>query len=748
MDGMPRKGNTFRMEKKGSLVRGRMASPWVLAAKVVLVIFAGEFFVMGALDATGLARTMLGAWLDAFALGALASVALWFWIVRPLVSSAIRDRLFAEVMRRMRHGVVVCEPAAGAVRFVEANPAFLRMLGWDAVDLRRRSLQELEPEAQEQPPLVDLFREAQTGEVVRVRRLLQRRNGEAFWADVVCFPILEGDFPHLVVALVADVSEEVQREGELLRFRQALDQAEEAVCIFSSEGQIEYVNEAFVRCVGALSADDVRGKDALWLFEGDEEVAPKITLAMLRGAPWKGRFRARRLDGSLYEADGSIAPVREEGRIVAFIAIHRDVTEEVQLEQRLVQQQKMEAVGALVAGIAHDFNNTLAGMLGNLFVVRSKLLEKKEAALAKRIEEVETQGYRAAGAIRQLLNFARKQRPAGQLFPVKPFLKELLRFARPAIPASIELKAELAIDDQVQLHADPALLQQALLNLFTNARHAIEQRNSQPKGRILLRASVHSFEDASLPASLRVRAQHSERTDWLCLAVEDNGCGMDRETLKRVFEPFFTTKPEGVGTGLGLPMVRNFVENLGGEVTIESELGVGTIVRLYLPCLRSPEIVEGDAHGDVELCRGRGELVLVADDDAQVRTTLADILRANGYRVIEAQNGKEAKTLLQRHGEQIQAAILDIVMPYCDGVEVAQAVHRSGANIAMLFLTGYDATESGIDRLHALLGDAAVVFSKPYRVSELLFALRRRIDQRVREGASQKRGQSKAPSEN
>ncbi len=718
---------TMRRWERGFI---RADSPLFVGAKVLTVIFVGEFFIMRAFDWLGVPpESPDAAWMDALALGLIAWVAIQLWVVRPLAAMSRREAMLATVAERLGEGLAICEPSKRGPVIVAVNPAFERITGWRERDVVGKTLAVLEGEPAKKtiPRWVRRALGAEGG--LHVRRELVRKDGEHFLAEVAVFPVRGPDGAvDMWAVLLEDVSEEAAREEEIARYLQALDQAEEAVCVFSPDGAVEYANRAFLQVVRAKNPAEVLGKDALWLFSADDEAAPKITLAMLRGERWRGHFRAQRCDGSTYEAVGSLAPVRTNGQLSAFICIHRDATEELQLQRQLERQQKMEAIGALAAGIAHDFNNLLAGMLGAIYLVRMEIA-REHPQLAQRLLDVEQQGYRAAGTIRQLLSFARGTESEVQVFQVQPFLKELARFARTGLPETIELHMDVRAQ-KAQLCADPALLQQTLLNLITNARHAIEARQDRTSGRISLRAHLMQVEPGS--ALAQMLAEHHprpEESEWLHIEVEDDGVGMDEHTLQKAFDPFFTTKPEGVGTGLGLPMARSHVESMGGALYLESSPGVGTTAHIYLPVVEvEEEDFEVEGTGETKHARGKGETVLVADDDARVRDALVEVLTRAGYKVVAVQNGREAMEMVRRWGEKLDAAILDVVMPHADGVEVAIALREQRKDMPLIFLTGYEPRKAAQHvREHPLLAGVPVL-SKPYRLPELLFLLRRALD--------------------
>jgi PAS domain S-box-containing protein len=487
---------------------------------------------------------------------------------------------------------------------------------------------------------------------------------------------------------INDVSETKEREKENRRWASALQQSDEAVCVFDAEGHIEFANDAFCHNV-RLSPTDIVGWSAMNGWDKTSTQYTSFTNSMRQETSWSGRHRRYRADQTSYEALTSITPIRDEQGGLSFIAVHRDISEMVSMEEQLRHSQKMEAVGLLVSGIAHDFNNVLAGMLGNLYLIRTRLKDAPE--LAERIESVEQQGYGAAGMVRQLLSFSRKDLPDVKDIDLAPFTKELAKFAQVSVPENIEFICN--VDNRVLITScDPAQLQQSLLNLIVNATHAVMERNTDngdSKGRIEL--SAQRVESPQWPTA-RTDLSPSTAQAWTCIRVRDNGIGMDQSTLERIFEPFFTTKPSDTGTGLGLAMVKGYIDALGGVIDVESTPGSGTCMSVYLPLSVG---VPDDAHEKTtSLRQGKGELILVADDNTSVLEALSSILESINYRVLKASNGEHAMQLFNEHAEQLDMAILDMVMPKASGMQAARHMSSKRKDFKVVLMTGYDKQEA------------------------------------------------------
>ena len=432
---------------------------------------------------------------------------------------------------------------------------------------------------------------------------------------------------------------------------------------------------------------------------------------------WSGRHRRLRGDQTSYDALTSVTPIRDEDGSFCFVGVHRDISEMVLMEEKLRQSQKMEAVGMLVSGIAHDFNNVLAGILGNLYLIKRYL--KEDVKMLRRIEGVEEQGYAAAGMIRQLLSFARQSAVDSKNLNLGPFISELGKFSRVSIPKNIDF--DIAVEgDAFIVCCDPVQMQQTLLNMIVNATHAIETK-AAGTGRIGLRIAV-----AQSPQQLICNdswAYDKQPDQWVCISIEDDGIGMDSQVMGRVFEPFYTTKETGVGTGLGLAMVQSYIQALHGVIDLHSQPGVGSRFDIYLPLLGQAATVDAIKQDAVR--QGSGELVLLADDDEGIRGALSDILESANYRVIEAVNGEEAMQKFAEYGSQLHLAIIDVVMPKSTGVQVARHIRSIRRELPVVYMTAYASQV-----LHDSGEQSPLMLSKPWSIEALnaVLALSLKVD--------------------
>jgi CheY-like chemotaxis protein len=372
----------------------------------------------------------------------------------------------------------------------------------------------------------------------------------------------------------------------------------------------------------------------------------------------------------------------------------------------------MEAIGQLTGGVAHDFNNLLAVVVGNLELVAEQLTRDDRSRLF--VEKALGAVERGATLTHRLLAFSRKQALRPEIIDASRLVSGMAELMRRTLGETIEIQV-VSDSGLWTTSADPAQLENALLNLALNARDAMPDG-----GKLTIETS-----NARLDDDYAATQENVAPGQYVLLAVSDTGSGMTPEVRARALDPFFTTKDVGRGSGLGLSMVFGFVKQSGGHLSIYSEIGEGTSVKLYLPRVKTaePDTGELETHGDIPLARG--ETVLVVEDDVEVRTLVVSLLRDLGYDIREAGNGKAALTLL----DELPCANLlltDVVLPNgMSGWALAEEVQRRLSGTAVLYMSGY--TENSIVH-HGRLDDGVQLLQKPFRMSDLARAVRRTLD--------------------
>ncbi|NWF39413.1 PAS domain S-box protein [Mariprofundus sp. NF] len=527
------------------------------------------------------------------------------------------------------------------------------------------------------------------------------------------YPYFDEDGEVEFAAVVTrDVTDRKKHESKANTLLQAVEQAGEAVMITDLNAVIEYVNPAFSEITG-YQAEEVIGKTPAILKSSAQDPAfyTELWQTISAGEVWHGTLTDRRKDGTFYPGMMSVAPLRNDaGEITHYVSTQQDMTEYKRLEDQFLQAQKMEAIGTLVGGIAHDFNNMLAAIQGNIYL--SKLALENQPEVREKLDTIERLSTRAADMVKQLLTFARKDRIRMAPFSLNAFMKEGFKLAKNAIPENIEHICNTCQEDLV-VSGDTTQLQQVLMNLLINASHAVSG-TAQPQ--ISCSLAHYVATDAFIDAHPDLHGLHFAR-----LTVQDNGCGITKDHLDKVFEPFFTTKGVGEGTGLGLAMVYGAMQSHEGVIEIESEVGVGTAFHVYLPLKEKGESPEPETNSVIE---GQQETILLADDEADLRSTTAEVLSSLGYQVLEAGDGEQALEIFKTHQETIDLILTDIVMPKMGGVDLARSIRQLDLEVPIIFATGYD-------REHVLTAedqiDNSEIIGKPFSFEELSQLIRNKL---------------------
>jgi PAS domain S-box-containing protein len=424
----------------------------------------------------------------------------------------------------------------------------------------------------------------------------------------------------------------------------------------------------------------------------------------------------QRKDGTRFWANVVITAIRDEaGKLIGFAKITRDLTERRASEERMRQAQKMEAVGQLTGGVAHDFNNLLTVITGNIESLKRRLAERNEPALERLATAAQRGAERGALLVHRLLAFSRSQPLEPKPVSVNTLVSGMSDMLRRTLGETILIETVLA-GGLWTTFVDTTELESALLNLAINARDAM------PDGGKLTIEAANVYLDEAYGAEADIAPGQ-----YVGIFVSDTGTGMSPEVLAKAFEPFFTTKGIGEGTGLGLSQVYGFIKQSGGHVKIYSEVGAGTTVKLYLP--RHIEARErGSTNPAAQAApQGRGETILVVEDDADVRSFTIEMLRELGYTVLEAIDGAGALRLLDAHRE-IVLLFTDVGLPGgMNGRQLADEALRRRGNLKVLFTSGY--ARNAIVH-HGRLDPGVELLSKPFTYATLGVRIRRLLDAR------------------
>ncbi|OYW00773.1 MAG: hypothetical protein B7Z61_13050 [Acidobacteria bacterium 37-71-11] len=607
---------------------------------------------------------------------------------RHLAEAAFRER--DEFCQRIFDGAndaIVIIALDG--RILEANLTASRRLGYTVDELRRMTVAEIDsPEAVAHVP-ERIARILGEGHAI-FETVQQRRDGSRIPTEVSS-RLINHRGATAILSILRDLSERKRLEEEMHRLAAAIEQTGESIVITDAGGTIEYVNPAFTRMTG-YGRDEALGRKLRFLSSRQQPRTfyREVWTVLARGDVWHGHFLNKRKDMTLFEADATISPVRDEtGKVARYVAVQRDVTQEMGLEAQLRQVQKREAIGRLAGSVAHDFNNLLQAMLSHV-----QLLQREPHRRDFELADLEGQIQRGAWLAQRLLLFSRPETARREQLDLNEAVRGASKLLRRLLRENIILTVTTG-DGPFVIDADGGQLDQVLMNLALNAADAM------PTG-----------------GRLTIRTGRANGMAWF--DVEDTGTGVPKEICDKLFEPFFTTKPAGLGTGLGLSIVQGIVTGNGGRIEMQTEVNEGTTFRVLLP-----EVIGAQASATVApapgaaLPHGNGERVLLVEDETGAREALREILISLGYEVTAVGSGADAGRL--PFEPVVDVLLTDIMLPDVDGVSVARGLLDRWPNLKVILMSGYSEDEA--QSRAAELGGARFL-QKPFGVAALAAEIR------------------------
>ena len=616
------------------------------------------------------------------------------------------------------------------------NSGARRLKGYEAAEIIGRPFATFfTPEDQQRElPLHALRTAAETGrfesEGWRVRK-----DGSRFWAHAIVDAVRDDNGEVIGFAKITrDVTERELARQRLIesetKFRRLVEAVVDyAIFQLDPRGVIQTWNSGAQKIKG-YTADEIIGQH-FSRFYTEEDREADLPARALETAAREGRYDAEgwrvRKDGSKFCALVIIDPIRNEsGELIGFAKVTRDITERLQAQrvlkdaqEQLAASQKLEAVGQLSGGIAHDFNNLLMIVIGNLETAQryAKSLRTPNPHLERSIANAVRGAQRAATLTSRLLAFSRRQPLDPKPLEVNRFLTGTADFLQRSLGEIIEVQV-VGSAGVWQIEADPNHLEAALVNLAINARDAM------PGGGKVTIEATNVFADEDY---CRTNPELSPG-QYVLICVSDTGCGMPPDVSSRAFEPFFTTKELGQGTGLGLSQVYGFVKQSGGHVKIYSEVEQGTTVKIYLPryTRQSAQEEQQEAENSSPELGEQGEVILVVEDDDDLRAYLSEVLRGLGYQVVAAANAQTALPILERVSRRIDLLLTDVVMPGMNGRELGKRAKEVRPSLRVLYMTGY--SRNAVVH-HGRLEDGVELLQKPIAQTRLAARVRDLLDQ-------------------
>jgi len=519
-------------------------------------------------------------------------------------------------------------------------------------------------------------------------------------------------------------TERALRDSEA-SFREIFTNVSAPIAVIDDRLKVHECNHAFEQ----LTQDNHNPEALQQCFAEDQQtVIAELRQHLLAGQRWRGTL-AMHVGGMPRDTEWQLSPYRAPGLCLVFVEdvtehrhrershlarledantqLARETAQREQTEAQLLQLQKMDALGSLTGGIAHDFNNLLTGIITSLELIRKRVAESRIEKVPAYADAALSSAMSAASLTHRLLAFARQQPLDTRPVDINERVRSLEELINRTIGERIVLKLELSREPTIAL-VDPIQLESAVLNLVINARDALAKG-----GHIWVNTA----------ASFSLGDPNLQDGPYVAVTVRDDGCGIAPELLEKVFDPFFTTKPLGQGTGLGLSTIYGFARQSGGHVAIHSVPGRGTEVILMLPASNQQESCEQRIPQADQ--QGAGEHVLVVEDMASVRLSVAEVLADAGYRCTLAETIEQALDHL-REEAGIQLLLTDVGLPGISGRELADMARAYRPRLPVLFMTGY--AETALDR-QAFLGSGMDMLIKPFQISELLAKVRRALDQ-------------------
>ena len=515
--------------------------------------------------------------------------------------------------------------------------------------------------------------------------------------DILNFILLCGSFFLVLTVSAAYVlggalGTPVQKRLDILN--KAVEQSAEIFVVIGLDRRMNFANPAMENLYGVPMAEFIGKKPVL---DNAGHVSPdEIWEILNKGNIWAGVLNVENVNGSVFSIETTITPVRDDrGYISGYLIIGRDITRVLDMEKQLRQSQKMEAIGTLAGGIAHDFNNILSSIVGYAELYKTNRDDILKVDMF--IREILNASRRARGLISQILTFSRQTEQ--EKIPIQPvhLITETMKLLRASLPASISASIDIreVIESESLVMGDPTQLHQVIMNLCTNAAHAMSETGGALE--VLL-------EDVDLDEEFVMVHPGIRPGPHVKLSVRDTGCGISMEDMERIFDPFFTTKPQGQGTGLGLSVVHGIINNMEGIITVKSEVGSGTEFAIYLPVVKETDLTPED-FDLMDRPRGSGR-VMVIDDEPNIAVIEREILESLGYAVETFSDSTAALDAFRERPDHFDVIITDYTMPGMPGLELVRKMKKIKGDIPIILcssrfdiLTDSMASELGIGYL-------------------------------------------------
>lgn len=601
-------------------------------------------------------------------------------------------------------------------RFIRINGAMARAFGFrDSAEALGKTDFDIFSEEHARQALVDEKRIMETGNpMIGVEEKETWPDGRITWVSTTKMALRDtkGNITG-IVGISRDVTERRIADAQLREQNEILSNSHEGVMIVNLDNKITLWNRAAEKIVGWYQSEAL-GRDPVdLLFFDDRKKVFALRSAAVRDGYWTGELQAKTRDGRSISIESRVTLVRDESNLPrGRLNLFADITEKKLAEEKLLHVQRIEGIGMLAAGIAHDLNNMLAPIVFAMPLLRPSLSDPDDLKI---LDSVEKSAARGAGLVKQILGFAQNSGSQFQPTQVKHLLRDIVNLMEQTFPKSIELKHRFPADLWA-VQGDATQIHQVLLNLCVNARDAM------PLGGTLTVVAANRHLDGGEASSI----PGGRAGNWVVLEVGDTGIGIPPEVIEQIWTPFFTTKSAGKGSGLGLSTVRGIVANHGGFVELHTEVGCGTTLGVYFPAV-DIEPSSSDSTSQFEAPGGRGELILLVDDDAGIRHVGTAILEKKGYRVVSCADGMLALDVFRSRASEISLVISDVDMPRLGGTELALLLSRIRPDIRIIAMSGLYMNKVDDFRPTGTKIATRAFLVKPFKAADLLRTVHRML---------------------
>jgi len=540
------------------------------------------------------------------------------------------------------------------------------------------------------------------------------RHADGSWIliESICRNLLDDPAINGVIVSSRDITDRKRAEDRVKIFEHVVKSANDAIVITDLQNHIIFVNQSFCDTYG-YESEEVIGEHVsiIWSAKNPREIIDDVFTGSSDDG-WEGELYNRKKDDADFPVYISTSIIKDEsGNPIAVAGIIRDVTKQKQMEEQLRQSQKMESLSVLVGGIAHNFNNILGVIMGYASLLEEPGIDREK--LNRNVRIITEAVERGAHLVHQLMTYIKKSPVKFDDIAVNEIIGEMTEMVKQTFPPTVTFSVDIDSRNPV-IHADKNQFRQILFNVFLNARDAMPHG-----GTITITSNIVQGR------TLQYRFIQSKDIDYVRIAVNDTGIGMDEEIKNRIFDPFFTTKEIGKGVGLGLPMVYGIVESHNGFIDVESTIDQGSTFSVYIPLLRFEEKMERDTKEETSEAPTGNETVLVVEDEKSMRELLADTLRDYGYTVLLAGDGYEAVEIFNREQERLALVILDIGLPKLGGYETFLKMRKGNPDIPVIIASGYNDPDA---KLTIESAGAHLFIQKPYKFSHIVKVVREVID--------------------